>query len=459
MSTTAPRRKVWFTTIVIVGALALPSACADQRESSLTAPPLAARRTVTPTIVVQSTNDAGPGSLRQAILDAHDGDVIGFADAIAGQTILLTSLTLVVDGKAVEIDGPSSSGIVLDGSGLASSRVLYVATTAAVTISNLTITNGTSGGVENAGVLTVRNSTIANNQVVPSLGPGGGILSVGPQLTITNSTIYGNQAHGDGGGVAVHAGAATIVSTTILHNTAHDVFSSSALGGGIEVNGSAAVTLRNTIVAQNAADFANNCGGVPSLSGLNLSDDTSCGAAGANLMVAPDPMLGTLASNGGPTQTLLPAAGSPAIDAVPSGQCTVDVDQRYVARPQGSLCDIGSVEAEQSGGNSGTLTLASSGIVSPTTGAATVTGTLSCASATSVNLSVTLSQLQKTKKVPTTISGTNSISFNCNGTTPWSIAIPPSGGVFINGTASASAQTDHPAASATGGVKLFWGKK
>src|SRR5262249_44901694 len=33
----------------------------------------------TPTLIVTNTNDSGPGSLRQALVDANDGDVIGFA--------------------------------------------------------------------------------------------------------------------------------------------------------------------------------------------------------------------------------------------------------------------------------------------------------------------------------------------------------------------------------------------
>lgn len=61
-------------------------------------------------------------------------------------------------------------------------------------------------------------------------------------------------------------------------------------------------------------------------------------------------MLGATADNGGNTATDLPAAGSPAVDAIPPGSCTdlsgnpVTTDQRGIARPQGSACDIGSVE-------------------------------------------------------------------------------------------------------------------
>jgi uncharacterized repeat protein (TIGR01451 family) len=54
-----------------------------------------------------------------------------------------------------------------------------------------------------------------------------------------------------------------------------------------------------------------------------------------------DPLLGPLASNGGPTRTHALLAGSPAIDA---GGGTLSSDQRGVARPQGLAPDIGAFE-------------------------------------------------------------------------------------------------------------------
>jgi uncharacterized repeat protein (TIGR01451 family) len=62
---------------------------------------------------------------------------------------------------------------------------------------------------------------------------------------------------------------------------------------------------------------------------------------------AVDPLLGTLSDNGGSTETHALLAGSPAINA---GSCTdtaaatVTADQRGVARPQGTACDIGAFE-------------------------------------------------------------------------------------------------------------------
>jgi hypothetical protein len=56
------------------------------------------------TITVTNTNDSGPGSLRQALADANDGDTIDFA--VTG-TIGLTSGELLVD-KSITISGPGA---------------------------------------------------------------------------------------------------------------------------------------------------------------------------------------------------------------------------------------------------------------------------------------------------------------------------------------------------------------
>jgi len=56
-----------------------------------------------------------------------------------------------------------------------------------------------------------------------------------------------------------------------------------------------------------------------------------------------DPKLGTLANNGGRTQTMLLLSGSPAINAGNNATCPT-TDQRGILRPQGGVCDIGAVE-------------------------------------------------------------------------------------------------------------------
>ena len=61
-----------------------------------------ATQTLAATITVTNTNDSGPGSLRQALVDANDGDTISFA--VTG-TIGLTTAELEINHD-VTILGP-----------------------------------------------------------------------------------------------------------------------------------------------------------------------------------------------------------------------------------------------------------------------------------------------------------------------------------------------------------------
>src|SRR5690606_27426418 len=92
-------------------------------------------------------------------------------------------------------------------------------------------------------------------------------------------------------------------------------------------------TIGRSIVAGNAAtNFAPDLqsgGGLVS-DGYNLVGVLAAGIpftpADTDLAGTDDPLdprLGTLGDGGGPTQTIAPLAGSPAIDAIPAADCTV----------------------------------------------------------------------------------------------------------------------------------------
>src|ERR1700746_1323834 len=65
-------------------------------------------------IVVTNTNDSGPGSLRDALAAANDGDTID-ATGISG-TILLTSGELQINHN-VTINGPGAGNLAVNGNG------------------------------------------------------------------------------------------------------------------------------------------------------------------------------------------------------------------------------------------------------------------------------------------------------------------------------------------------------
>src|SRR5213075_2512903 len=91
------------------------------------------------TITVTNTNDSGPGSLRQALANAGDGDTINFA--VTG-TIALTSGELLVD-KNVTISGPGTATLAVDSN--FTSRVFYIGSGKTASISGLTLANGSAG--------------------------------------------------------------------------------------------------------------------------------------------------------------------------------------------------------------------------------------------------------------------------------------------------------------------------
>ena len=91
------------------------------------------------TITVTNTNDSGPGSLRQALMIANDGDTINFA--VTG-TITLTSGGLPVN-KNLTISGPGTDQLSIDGN--QASLVFGIFPDKTATISGLTIRNGQAG--------------------------------------------------------------------------------------------------------------------------------------------------------------------------------------------------------------------------------------------------------------------------------------------------------------------------
>jgi hypothetical protein len=118
-----------------------------------------------------------------------------------------------------------------------------------VTIAKLTITEGyatqpyEAGGITNEGTLTVKNSTIFDNDnEVGSVGGGGGITNVGT-LTVKNSTISDNYSSFVGGGI-FSEGTMTVTHSTVSENQAF-------AGGGIWVSGT--LSLYDSTVSGNTA--------------------------------------------------------------------------------------------------------------------------------------------------------------------------------------------------------------
>jgi parallel beta helix pectate lyase-like protein len=211
------------------------------------------------TFVVNNLNDSGPGSLRQAVIDANANPG---ADAIAFNvtgTITLTSGTLVIS-DAVNILGPSPASLTVNGSNAI--RVFEISAGATAMLSGMTITasNGigvlnrgtttinscnllgsSQTGITNEGTMTVTNSLISNNQ---STGQGGGIFSLNGTLTVINSTVSDNTAPLGGGGIASFAGSLTVIDSTVSNNFGFE-------GAGIDSENNGTVSVINCTLSGN----------------------------------------------------------------------------------------------------------------------------------------------------------------------------------------------------------------
>jgi hypothetical protein len=311
-----------------------------------------------------------------------------------GADITLTDCTAGEDGALVR-EASNTDPVTLDGHGFTlrqtcAVNVVIDNAAAALTVRNLTVTggntDGSGGGIFTVGDLTIEDSVLTGNHadgagggavtnaalvvrrtsvVGNSTGKGGGGLqgnldvtvidsnvseninggiatnpSESAHLTVVNTTVHHNTLAGLGGGV-FSGGDATFVYATITDNTANQAYADVFVNGTLSSFG--------TVVSGPPGDDICLAGPSSVSQGYNFNSDDSCRfTAPTDRENAGDPLLGPLASNGGPTQSRLPLAGSPLLDAIPQAACPADVttDQRGVARPQAGSCDIGSVEVE-----------------------------------------------------------------------------------------------------------------
>jgi CSLREA domain-containing protein len=217
-----------------------------------------------------------------------------------------------------------------------SGGAIYVAAAGALTVTQSTLHDQSSGTTNGAGLYNLGSAYLSGVTFsANSASHGGGIDNLGV-LTLTNVTLSQNQSTYGGGLKNEAYSAAWLTNVTLAGNSADSV------GGGILNSGfDPRLYLTNVFLAD--SPDGDNCSFFPppDVSQNNLSTDDSCGfGAGRDHAYLP---LGPLANNGGPTQTHLPQTGSAAIEG---GTATgaPGTDQRGTLRPQGTLFDVGAVE-------------------------------------------------------------------------------------------------------------------
>jgi hypothetical protein len=116
------------------------------------------------TCTVTNTLDSGPGSLRQAVLDAAPGDTVLFDAAVFTIPLSIALNDPIIISKSLTIDGAASGSITPTIAGNLASRFMQVITGAVVTLNNLSIAHASwpsGGGVQNDGMLFMTNVTLS----------------------------------------------------------------------------------------------------------------------------------------------------------------------------------------------------------------------------------------------------------------------------------------------------------
>jgi hypothetical protein len=336
----------------------------------------------------------------------NDGDIIGIKDEVHTEASILVTKNIVIQGRGTEdtivqahahpeqaidrvisitsgvtvtisamtirhgnpVTEPESGGgirnegtltldrvVVSDNSGSAGGGILDEGTMTLIksTVRGNTARGGgdafaecdTGGGIKiMKGSVTLIDSTISENK---SKGKGGGIhVACNGELVMMNSTISGNYTNNFGGGIYLN-GVGDFTHSTISGNNANS-------GGGIAFSGSGEKGLirgqlnyTNTIIANNTARLE-KYGVADCLLGdygtIVANSNNWVGDGNCSPTFSGDPMLESLADNGGDTQTHALLPGSLAIDALQTEYCAIDTDQR--GEPRVAPCDLGAYEEQ-----------------------------------------------------------------------------------------------------------------
>ena len=292
---------------------------------------------------------------------------------VSSFTVVFNDLTIT---NGATVGGDNGGGLLNEGGN--------VTLTNCVICGNTTPSGGNGAGLYNDDTMTVTSCAVSGNSTAGG-GNGGGIYDNGLSITMTNTTVSGNSVPGgDGGGLYANGISQTVSQSTVqrqyrqrrrrrrdlqqrdrsrdhqLHHQReqrvrrrrsfperqrqphHDDDREQHRDehGWRHRKPRIDADRRHDRREQHRRQLQRTV----SDGGTNLQfPGTTCSLS----ITSADPLLGPLANNGGPTQTMAIPAGSPAVDAN-TEICppTPATDQRGVARPQGPACDIGAFELQ-----------------------------------------------------------------------------------------------------------------
>ena len=217
-------------------------------------------------IVVSNCLDSGPGSYRQAVLDAVSGDTIDLTSTGCSLITLTTGdvLTFLND---LTLQGPGALTLTIDGG--SSYRPLQHLGTGTLTINDLTIADGkkyvADGGLGNAsggcvhsqGVVSVNHASVKYCDAGSSsttIGVKGGAIYGKAGVYLANSLVTGSTAHSEGSfvkGGAIYGKAVVYLNNSLVTGSTAHSSSSFAYGGGVYSAGNLYVV--NSYISGNTA--------------------------------------------------------------------------------------------------------------------------------------------------------------------------------------------------------------
>jgi predicted outer membrane repeat protein len=286
------------------------------------------------TLHVTTTADAGAGSLRDTVAGASAGDTIAFD--VTG-TITLTSGEIAIN-QPLTFSGPGATSLAISGND--ASRIFNITGNAAVTISGLAFTHGSSpsgtfggGAIHSDGPLTLDDDAFEANHANGGGGggdDGGAVYADGP-LNISNSSFTDNQADDWGGAILATsinsnaAAAVDVAGSTFSNNEATD-----GNGGGLSVEEESGVTISGSTFDGNAGDegggFSSDSSGPVTITGStftgNHSTDGSSGGGGIRVdggdsaSISSTTVSGNDSGNVGGGISLLGIGGAASLDGV-----------------------------------------------------------------------------------------------------------------------------------------------
>jgi hypothetical protein len=185
-------------------------------------------------------------------------------------TITVTSQLAVTDGGLLVIDG----GDVITTSGGGTTRVWWMEAGSEFTLQNLSVVNGSEGGLHNNyGNVSIIDAIFAHNE---RTGGGGGIINDG-NMSISNSTIAENVIHSAfetcGGGGILNNGNLLIINSTISNNE-NDFCDYWSKGAGILDTSSGVLIIVNSTISGNSTEDGGEGGGIFSYGFITIVNST-----------------------------------------------------------------------------------------------------------------------------------------------------------------------------------------